>query len=192
MMMKKISAVALGLIVAVSFGTGFASEATTAAKPEAKMYADANLGYAKIDEKVAGADKQDNKGYAYNVNAGMNLSKNIAVEAGYTKYPNEKLGTVKGTENYAIDVAAKGTMALADNYAGFAKVGFARVHHKVDAATEVTSKAGKLHAYTPLLAVGVEDQVSESTKLIATVSTTLKRHEVPAMMMASLGAGFSF
>ena len=199
MMIKKIAAVVLGAVLAVSATAGFASEATTATKTQFadKMYADLNVGYAKIKEKVAGSEKQDNKGVAVNANVGMNLNDTMAVEAGVSKYPHEKFDNgVKGTSNYSVHVAAKGTMPVADNYAAFAKAGVARVHHKVNAATDITSEVGKHVAYAPFAAVGVEDAISDNTKLIAQVSATAKakRHGVrlPAMAMASIGFGFDF
>ena len=189
MMIKRIASLVLGVALAVSFGGAFASQPTTVAKSQAnKMYADLNVGYAKVQEKVEGSVKNDTKDYAYNVNAGMNVNDKVAVEAGYTKYPNEKFDTVKGTDNYAIDVAAKGTMPLADNYAAFGKAGVARVHHVLSGA----DSSVKSDVYTPYAAAGVEDKVSDSTNLIAQVSATAKRHQTPAMLMASVGLGLNF
>lgn len=193
MMIKKITSVALGVIVAVSFSGAFASQPTTVAKSQdSKMYVSLNGGYAKIKEKVAGSAKNDTKGYTYGVDAGMNVAKNVAVEAGYTKLPNEKFDTVTGNKNYIIDVVAKGTMPLADNYNAFGKVGVARVHHKVTGATNVADAAGTYTVYTPMAAVGVADKVSASTDLTAQVAATAKRHEAPANLMASVGLVFNF
>lgn len=188
-MLKKATLVAVGTLVV---GSAMASQPSVAQPAKTDLYAGAVVGYAKLDEKAAGASADRTKDLAYGINAGAMVNEKLGVEAGYTKYPNQHFASVKGKRNYGVNVAAKGVMSLGDSYSAFAKAGVVRMHHTVDGATSVADASGNHHAYTAMGALGVSDKMNDTTSVSAELSGSLKHNNVPAVVMASLGVGFAF
>lgn len=194
MMFKKTTSLALSVLATLACASAVAATPKQAALRHVgkeKVYAAFNVGYAMIDERVDGQAEEDNKGWAYNINAGYMLNEGFGVEVGYTLYPDESFASVKGTENHGMHAAIKAVMPLDVDYNFFAKAGVVKMHHKVNGATTVNDAAGTYEDYTGMGAVGVEDQLNSSTTMVAQVLATMKQENIPATVMVSFGLGFS-
>ena len=179
--------------VALAFGFASMSAFAVSAK-ESGIYLEGNVGYAKVKESVTNASKDNNTGFGWNVNAGYKFMPYFAAEVGFLGYPNENFGEAKGSQNYAIDVAAKGILPFSDSgFSLFGKLGSAWVHHRIEPKSGYTlTNSGTYKKFTALVGVGAAYAFTENFEVLLQGSATTKNGNVPSMWLGTLGVSYLF
>lgn len=152
------------------------------------VYLEGNLGYSYVREEVINSGNNNNDGVGWNANLGYQVDRNWAVEGGFTEHTNETMGAgprpTRGTENYVVDAAVKGSYPLQRNVNVFAKLGPAYVHHKLKNAGTRSGSHARLAAYG---GVGAEVSVRKKLALTVQINGNSKGGLVPAMIITSVG-----
>ena len=162
------------------------------------FYLGADLGYSGVKQTVSNppATKQKNTGFGFDVLGGYSFNQYLGAELGYTEFANASYGNgITSKNNYAIDVAAKGTMPLEGGFSLFGKLGLASVHHKLNVpagTTPAVSNTGSFSRYAPYLGAGASYQVSENVAANLQVTGTTKQGPVPGMYLVAAGLTFNF
>ena len=184
--MKKITSTILFAETALTLTT-----AIFAATPKDKgIYIDGNIGYAQIQEAVKGSHKKDNDGLGWNINAGYKLNPNFAVEGGYLQFPDESFDMkIKGKENHAVSIAAKGILPTKTGFSFFGKLGAAVVNHKL---TGPVNNKGTHEELAALAGAGMSYAFTQNLEGNIQGAITSKVNKVPSMYLLSFGIGYIF
>jgi len=161
----------------------------------AGYYLSGNIGYGKVKEQISNAST-DNKGFAYNINAGYRFCKHFGVELGYTSLPNVKAnGTSVAKENSIIDIAAVGRIPFANRFNVYGKAGLARVH--TNYVAPLTDSDGKIYSgdkakIAPYFGIGAGYAFTQNVELDFQVAGTPKQDTIPSMYAVTSGVTYVF
>jgi hypothetical protein len=121
-------------MTSITFAT---AKFTTASFPSG-FYVEGNVGSSKVTGKsYPGATRISNAGTGWNFDLGYKFNPFLGLEAGYTSYANVKvknsqLTTAYQSQQFAYDVAVRGTVPLGTSGIElFAKLGVARIYSKL-------------------------------------------------------------
>lgn len=205
--MKKFFIGALCVVLSTSafageyFNTGDGSTSLSQASEKSKptpraktsgFYVGALGGYGLVNEDVENADTSSNSGFAWNVNAGYQFVKQLALEVGFNAYPDQSystyLGDVDGNQNHATYLALKGIVPFPSGGNFYGKLGVASVHNNI---TGPVVEPGEHKATTAYYALGFSVPVNQHVHVNVELSSTMKDDPVPAMYFAGAGLTFS-
>ncbi len=156
------------------------------------VYFGGGLGIGKVNESVQGAIKNKRHGFGFNAYAGYQFNKNFALEGDYLNLPNEDFGnSIRGRENYALGVAAKGILPFNNGLDIYGKVGIASVHHEFRSPNVALTGTGSFHRAAMLVGAGADYNLTQNVALTAEFDATTKSGPVPAMTLGTVGLKFN-
>jgi OOP family OmpA-OmpF porin len=188
------------LIFALIAGTAAmtAAQAQTTITPRPYI----GIGASGVDREynVQGATMRDNDGYRFGgkIFGGAELTENLGVEAGYTKFGTADASYVRNgvnvnTENkgYGAYVAGKATKHFNDKASVYAKLGVAHTSNEVNSATaDLNRKVSDNAGYG---ALGMQYKVSEQVSLLAEYERYgTKKDFGPKPDVFTIGAKYQF
>lgn len=165
------------------------------------FYVGANFGHGTVDEEVSNVSgSTDNNGFAYNFNAGYQFNPYVALELGYTRFPDVSVGSLDvSDENQSMDIAAKGLLPLGSRQLVdlYGKLGIASV--STNNASYIYNEdgqniSGKQTDILPYLGLGIDFKVARNVKLNLEWAGTPQSDsgDVPEMYGVFLGASYTF
>jgi opacity protein-like surface antigen len=161
-----------------------------AAIPQASgIYGELNAGYGKVDESIRNSHQNDNDGFGASAFLGYKFNPYLGIEGGYTEYPYEDFdNNIKGSENFAVDLALKGILPLGNTGLSiFIKGGGAGVHHKLADGTVQVSGAGTHFEPAVFAGFGVDFAILKNLSVNLQATGTTKKSNVPSMYLFSGG-----
>src|SRR3990167_5970042 len=139
------------------------------------IFISGNLGYSKVGDSEPGLS---NTGFAWNGNLGYQFNKYIALETGYTQFPNLKFtfnssgGNISETTKiYGIDLLVKGILPINNKFSLFAMAGAMYFH---TASTAITTGVyylnrsdynGTTSTYRPEVGLGAAYNLTKNVAL---------------------------
>jgi len=162
---------------------------------------------------------KDTKGLAGRIAVGYNLNENLALELGGVMFSNAKWDrkvvfpdpafSITGEQKfstYAIDLLAKGSVPVNDEFSVYGKAGVAYVHHKWENTetlvtpnlTETSTKETTTHSYRPELAIGAAYKVDENLAVDLSFARIFGQGELgdekytPNLDLLAVGLTYSF
>lgn len=178
-------------LVAVSSMLLYSHAALAVESKESGLYLNGNLGYGKVNEDVTGSTESDNTGFASNINFGYKLNRNLALEAGFSKYPDESFGSgIEGSENYSVELDAKLILPIQQSgFELFGKLGAAAVHHKLEGPVTDAGTHTEPAAY---VGAGASYSFTEKNAIVVQATATSENDPVPAMYLTTVGFMHTF
>lgn len=172
----------------------FSALANTTPKPTGS-YLDANVGYGKVNQTINNAPKNDNSGFAWNVNAGYKFTPNWAVEMGYTRYADLDFGNVPGygptksIQPYTVHFAAKGIYPAGDKISLFGKLGLAYVASYLP--NNIPAPNGDFTLST-FAGIGASYAITNNLEFKVEASGIGKTARSPSIYLGTVGLGYTF
>jgi OOP family OmpA-OmpF porin len=159
--MRKIFCLSLA---ACAFG---AVPAASAAEKDSPFYAGATVGTAgQLVHAANGVRVESNRPTPFRLYGGYDLNQNFAIEAGYTYFGGFKFPNGIASDVGSLHLAAKGSMALGENFTLYGKVGVSNL-----AITQKNSATTfKAHDLRTLLAVGASYRLTEAVAVTLDVT----------------------
>lgn len=164
------------------------------------FYLDANAGYGKVNEVAQYATENNNTGFAWNINAGMKLNPNFALEIGFYSFPNEKFSVngyqvAEGSDNFAGSLAMKGICPIVDSVSLFGKFGAAMTHHRFSDTGYYYEyeNVGSHGGLAALVGAGLNFAVTDNVAIVVQgVAISKSSDNTPPMYLGSLGLSYTF
>lgn len=194
-MLKKI------LITSVLTASACAVMTANAAFPTG-LYVSGQVGYADTHMKsrlVSGAGLGlDNDGLAGRLALGYKITPKLALEVGYLQLSDANIsiqreGSTFSNEQYAIDLAAKGTLPITNNVNLYGKLGVAYLTTKLDANTKFDNNISK-RMFAPEVAVGMGYDITPNVTVDTSLThiQTLGTHRPGNIDFLAVGVGYNF
>lgn len=138
------------------------------------LYFEMNFGYGKIHQTLSNDLYTHNKGFAWNLDAGFQFTRNFAFEGGYISLP--KVGGRLGYHADAWYMAFKGIYPVTSSISAFGKLGFAD-----------SSRNGPLLLLGGIgLAYNLSPQIAITAQLLNVFGST----RLPNTLMGTAGIGY--
>lgn len=212
--MKKILVGLVSAVALATFATGMAAAsknsmvADQSSNDSAGVFISGDLGYGRLSfDDNTGLSDSKRSGLVWRVAGGYQFNPYIALEAGYTSYPDIKVSasdvqtgeTITGklaTSN--IDLLAKGILPVNDQFDLFAKAGMAYMTYEDSASLTVNgvtaASASKTHnRITPEFGIGAAYNITHNVALSIQGLTTLSPSKnYPATYTALAGVSYKF
>jgi opacity protein-like surface antigen len=201
-MMRIASIFALGSMLSVAAADVVADQSVNVQGP----YIGGQLGYANENysrnqyNPPLSATSVDSKGFAGRLYAGYDINQYFAAELGYSYLPQVKYKNVAGSNNNVtfhqqmVDLTAKGTAPLNDQFAVYGKAGAAYVHRgSFDyKQSGVNFSQAALTKVVPTVGAGVKYNITPHTFADVSYSYYFKSGDLPATNFYGVGLGYKF
>jgi OOP family OmpA-OmpF porin len=115
--------------------------ATGASAANNGIYIGGAAGWGDTYQLEHSSTSSSSSGFSGRVFEGYQLNENFGLEAGYTKFHDVNIDTIYDEDvdvklkSYAVDVVAKGTIPLQNNFGLFGKLGVAYLNESLDEST---------------------------------------------------------
>lgn len=181
----------LSLSLSLSAGVLLSNNAQARELNSSGVYIDGGFGWGQVAESnIPGL--ADANGIGWNANLGYQFNKHIGAEVGYMSLPRVKNnGVVVIKDNYAIDLAVKGSIQVHDKLGVYGKVGVAKVTSKYTSYDGINN-AGHHDAVVPLFAVGASYGLNDNSYVGLEGLMTTKSGPVPSMRAVTFNVGYIF
>ena len=189
---KKSLIIMLFAVSAVTFSTAIIADGASSKG----FYVNGGLGYGKVNAEVENKASDNSSGFVYSAGGGYQFDKYVALEGGYTHYPDVKVaGDTIAKRNSQIYAAVKGILPLKGGFNVFAKAGAARVSTTYVPGIEDASGndlSGSHSKILPYGGVGFGYLVSHNVDFNIQFAGTPKSHNTPAMYAVMAGVSYKF
>ena len=190
--LAKYLSVSLCLSLSLSAGVLLSNNAQARELNSRGVYVDGGFGWGQVAESnIPGL--ADANGIGWNANLGYQFNQHIGAEVGYMSLPRvKKNGDVVIKDNYAIDLAVKGSIQVHDRLGVYGKVGVAKVTSKYTGYGSVANSPGYHQEIVPLFAVGVSYGINDNSYAGFEGLMTTKSGPVPSMRAVTFNVGYIF
>ncbi|MEN9916648.1 MAG: hypothetical protein RLY40_580 [Pseudomonadota bacterium] len=166
------------------------------------FYVSGQAGYAdthmKSQLKSGSGIGLNNDGLSGRVALGYKITPKVAVEVGYLQLPEAKV-TIRSenktysNQQYAIDIAAKGTLPITNNVNVYGKLGVAYLTTQLDANTKLDDDISK-RKFAPEVAIGMSYDITPSVTVDTSLThiQTLGSRRPGNIDFLAVGVGYNF